>query len=118
MKLGKFIALLGLIFMTLGLIYAFMYGDFFEDGGKLLRNPWGIMSMIDLYVGFTLFSMWIFFREKNLLVKIIWIIAMMILGFFTGALYIIYAFYSSKDDWLKFFLGHKKESILKNTKEW
>lgn len=116
MKLGKTIAWLGLLFMTLGLINGFMNGDFFVDGGALLSNPWGVMSMIDLYVGFTLFSMWIYFREKSLIAKILWIVAMMILGFFTGALYILYAFYTSKGDWLNFYLGHRKMQILNQNK--
>lgn len=109
MRLGKIIAWLGLIAMTFGLINGFMNGDFFVDGGKLFDNPWGIMSLIDLYVGFTLFSMWIYFREHSMLSKILWIVAMMILGFFTGALYILYAFHQSKGDWNTFFFGANKQ---------
>ena len=38
MKLGKIIAWLGLIAMTLGLMNGFMNGDFFVDGGKLFED--------------------------------------------------------------------------------
>ena len=31
----------------------------------LISNPWGIVSLVDLYVGFTVFSMWIWFREAD-----------------------------------------------------
>ncbi len=117
MRTGKWIAWIGLLAMTLGLTNGFWGGDFFVDGGALLENPWGIMSLIDLYVGFTLFSMWIYFREKSSVAKVIWILAMMILGFFTGALYILYAFYTCKSDWLTFFLGHRKASILKSAEK-
>jgi hypothetical protein len=114
MRTGKWIAWIGLLAMTLGLTNGFLNGDFFVDGGALFENPWGVMSLIDLYVGFTLFSMWIYFREKSSVAKFVWIMAMMILGFFTGALYILYAFYTCKADWLTFFLGHRKASILKS----
>lgn len=117
MRIGKWIAWLGLFAMTLGLINGFINGDFFVDGGALFDNPWGVMSLIDLYVGFTLFSMWIYFREKSTLAKIIWIAAMMILGFFTGALYILYAFYTCKGDWLTFFLGYEKDALIGSSKK-
>lgn len=116
MKIGKIIAWIGLFAMTAGLLNGFINGDFFKDGALLFDNPWGIMSLVDLYVGFTLFSMWIFFREKHLVAKLIWTVAMMVLGFFTGALYILYAFYTSENDWLSFFLGAKKEALLKQKK--
>ena len=38
---------------------------------------------------------------------------MMILGFFTACVYILIGLYTSKGDWLKFFLGHQKENIIK-----
>jgi len=100
--------------MTLGLVNGFLNGDFLKDGALLLDNPWGVMSLIDLYVGFTLFSMWIAFREKSLMAKVIWIVAMMILGFFTGALYMLYVFYTCNEDWTTFFLGARKAPSRKS----
>lgn len=100
--------------MTLGLANGFINGNFSEDGAKLLSNPWGVMSMIDLYVGFVLFSMWIVFREKNMLLIIVLILLMMIFGFLTASIYIVANLYLSKGDWLKFFLGSKKDSLLEN----
>lgn len=115
MKAGKIITWIGLTAMTVGLLNGFIKGDFLADGSKLLSNPWGIMSMIDLYVGFTLFSLWIAFREKNVVSAFVWIILMMGLGFFAGCLYILMAFYTSPGDWLKFFLGSRKEIVLKES---
>jgi drug/metabolite transporter (DMT)-like permease len=115
MKAGKIITWIGLAAMTFGLLNGFINGDFLEDGSKLLSNPWGIMSMIDLYVGFTLFSLWIAFREKNAVSAGVWIVLMMVLGFFTACIYMLIAFYASQGDWLKFFLGSRKESVLKES---
>lgn len=99
MKAAKLIAWIGLLAMTAGLANGFINGDFFKDGQMLLQNPWGVMSLIDLYVGFILFSMWIAHREKSLAAAIIWILLMMILGFFTGSLYVLVALYQSHGDW-------------------
>ncbi|MGB4659757.1 MAG: DUF1475 family protein [Mobilitalea sp.] len=105
MKLAKIITWIGLGAMTFGLINGFINGDFINDGKKLLSNPWGIMSMIDLYVGFTLFSMWIFYREKNIVKSLVWSILMMVLGFFTACVYVLLALYKSKGNWDRFFRG-------------
>ncbi|MBM3179246.1 MAG: DUF1475 domain-containing protein [Chloroflexi bacterium] len=73
--------------MTAVLIYGFTIGDFAGEGGQLAVLPWGIVSLVDLYTGFTLFSMWIIYREKSLPAAILWTIAMLTLGFFAGSLY-------------------------------
>jgi len=112
MKVAKIISLVGVIAMTIVLLNGFINGSFFDDGTIILNNPWGIVSLVDLYVGFILFAMWIYFRETNLLKSIIWILALMILGFFTGALYVLITLYKANDDWVIFFLGHDKAKQL------
>ena len=106
MTIAKVIALIGLLAMTGILIYGFTVGDFFTEGSRLLAMPWGIVSLVDLYVGFALFSCWIAFREKKLLPSIIWIVLMMVLGFWTGALYTFLALQSSRGDWKRFWYGN------------
>ena len=112
MKTAKIIAIVGLFAMTAVLANGFINGDFTQDGAALLANPWGMVSFVDLYVGFSLFSIWIAFREKKILVAIFWIILMMVLGFFTGSLYLLLALLRAKGDWLAFFLGDRKSQIL------
>lgn len=107
MKIAKVIALLGLLSMTGVLIYGFTVGNFSIDGAEILANPWGIVSLMDLYVGFTLFSCWIVFREKTWLPSIIWMILMMVLGFWTGALYTLIALQTSENDWKRFWYGKR-----------
>lgn len=106
MKIASGIALLGLIAMTAVLIFAFTQGDFFSEGSKLLSMPWGIVSMVDLYVGFTLFSAWIVYREKSVSRSILWVVLMMVLGFFTASLYILLALRDSDGDWNRFWVGN------------
>lgn len=105
MKLAKTISILGLLAMTAGILYALTSGDFAADGAAILSNPWGIVSMVDLYTGFILFSMWIVFREKAVLPSIVWVVLMLTLGFWTGALYTVIALFTSGGDWKKFWMG-------------
>ncbi len=112
MKLTKLVAVLGLTAMTAVILNGFLNGSFSQDGAELLANPWGIVSLVDLYVGFIIFSLWIAFREKSPITAGLWIILMMVLGFFTASLYLIIVIRQSRGDWLTFFLGARKEKLL------
>ena len=105
MKTGKLISIIGLLAMTAVLIYGFTIGDFAGEGITLLKMPWGIVSLVDLYTGFMLFSGWIIYREKSLVAAIIWTVAMLTLGFWAGSLYALIALFRSEGDWRKFWLG-------------
>jgi hypothetical protein len=107
MKIAKGIAWLGLLAMTAVLIYGFTIGDFSTEGSKLIAMPWGIVSLVDLYVGFALFSCWIVFREKTLLTSLIRVVLMMVLGFWAGALYTLIALQTSDNDWKRFWYGKR-----------
>lgn len=107
MRIAKFIALAGLLAMTGILIYGFTVGNFSAEGAKLLAMPWGIVSLVDLYVGFVLFSCWIVFREKAWLPSVIWVVLMMVLGFWAGALYTFLALQTSGGDWKRFWYGKR-----------
>lgn len=107
MKIAKGIALLGLLAMTAVLIYGFTVGDFAAEGKQLLSMPWGIVSLVDLYVGFVLFSGWIIYREKSAVPSVIWVVLMMVLGFWTASLYALIALQTSGGDWRRFWLGRR-----------
>jgi hypothetical protein len=107
MTIAKVIAAVGLLAMTIVLIYGFAVGDFGGEGARLLRMPWGLVSLVDLYVGFALFSVWIVYRERSGWRSVIWVILMMILGFWTGALYTLLALLRSGGDWRRFWLGRR-----------
>ena len=109
MKFAKLISFLGILAMTAVLIYGFTVGNFSVDGAELLQNPWGIVSMVDLYTGFALFSGWIVYREKSFLRSLIWVVLMMVLGFFTASLYVFISLNTSGGDWKKFWMGQRAD---------
>jgi hypothetical protein len=111
MKIAKVIALAGLLAMTGILIYGFTIGDLFAEGARLLSMPWGIVSLVDLYVGFALFSCWIVYREKALLSSALWVVLMMVLGFWAGALYTFIALQTSGGNWERFWYGNRVKSM-------
>jgi hypothetical protein len=107
MRIAKLIALLGLLAMTAVLVYGFTVGDFAAEGRQLLSMPWGIVSLVDLYVGFMLFSGWIVYRERSAARSVVWVVLMMVLGFWTASLYTLIALQTSGGDWRHFWLGRR-----------
>jgi hypothetical protein len=107
MKLAKAITLLGVVAMSVVLIYAFTTGSLRQEGSALLSMPWGIVSLVDLYVGFILFSGWIVYRERALIPSVIWVVLMMVLGFFTASVYVFIALQTSGGDWRRFWMGRR-----------
>lgn len=105
MKIAKGISLIIAILMAAGIIYSLTTSDFSAEGTQLLALTWGKMSMLDLYSGFTLFSLWIAFREKVWWQAAVWIFFMMTLGFLTGAVYTFYALQTARGSWPKFWMG-------------
>jgi len=97
-----------------GNVYKFIWDGLKGNLSQILANPWGIVSLVDLYVRFALFPMWIAFGEKILPVAIFWLVLMMVLGFFTGSLYALIALYRSKGDWKTFFFGDRKEQVIES----
>ena len=93
--------------MTAVLVYGFAAGDFATEGKQLLSMPWGIVSLVDLYVGFVLFSGWIVYRERSALRSVVWVALMMVLGFWTASLYTLIALQTSGGDWRRFWLGKR-----------
>jgi O-antigen/teichoic acid export membrane protein len=107
MRLAKLISLAGIIAMGGILLYAFTTGNFAEEGSQLLAMPWGIVSLVDLYVGFSLFSVWIVYRENSAGRSLVWIVLVMVLGFFTASLYMFLALQASGGSWERFWLGKR-----------
>ena len=107
MRVAKAVSLIGVIAMTSVLVYAFATGDIAQEGSVLLSMPWGVVSLVDLYVGFFLFSGWIVYRERSLGRSLVWVILMMVLGFFTASLYTFIALQTSGGDWRRFWLGKR-----------
>ena len=62
------------------IIWAFGAGDFGASFSAILVDPWGIVALADLYLGFVLFAFIIAGFEASPLRATAWIVALVILG--------------------------------------
>ncbi|MDK2981192.1 MAG: hypothetical protein PWQ55_1539 [Chloroflexota bacterium] len=112
MKIAKWIAFLGALAQGGILIYGFTRGDFSAAGDFFTNDPWGIVSLVDVYVGFTFFSAWVVYRETHWWSAVLWVAAIMILGNFPAGVYAFLALQRSDNNWQKFWMGrhYQKEA--------
>ena len=61
----------------------------FDDGGKILEEPWGVVTMVDLYVGFTVAGLIILIVEPNKWVGAAWAAPIFILGNVVTAVWLV-----------------------------
>jgi hypothetical protein len=111
MRIAKVVALLGALIMGCALIYGFTVGDFTGEGAQLLAMPWGVVSLVDVYTMFTLFSVWVVYREKSIPRSAIWVLFIMVLGAFICSIYALIALQTSGGDWKRFWLGHRVQDL-------
>jgi hypothetical protein len=105
MKVAKIVAMLGVLAMGTMLIYSFAVGDFGGEGKELLAMPWGVTSIVDVYTGVSLFSIWVVYRERSLPRSLAWIAGFIVLGFFAVSVYTLLALQNSAGDWKHFWMG-------------
>lgn len=92
------------VVMFAAIVVATATGDFSSEGSWILDNPWGRMSLIDIYVGIALFAGWVFLRERSPWVAVLWLPAFVVLGNAGTALYAAIAAFRT-DDIRTFLLG-------------
>lgn len=104
------VAWAGFLSMSIALVYAFAAGQFRVDGLKLLDNPWGLATLVDIYVGFALFSCWVVWRETTAKKALMWIALIIVGGNLVSTLYVLIALHESKGNVEAFWHGSRWDS--------
>jgi hypothetical protein len=90
---SRLLAIVFAIVMGGAIMYAVVastppHPDFLAAFGAILAFPWGQVTLLDLYVTFTLFAIIIGLYERTWMHAAAWIIALWILGGFLIAIWI------------------------------
>jgi hypothetical protein len=80
------------VLMTAAIGYGFATGSGFgEEGSQLLGLSWGRVTLVDLYLMLGVFAVWVWRREENKAVALMWTIALMGLGSVAAGAYLFLA---------------------------
>jgi len=104
MKGPLLLGVLGALVMGAGLVYGFTQGGGWGEVRTLVQYPWFNVSLVDVYVGFALFSGWIACRERPL-VSVPLIILVLLLGNIVSCAYLIATALRSRGDRRRFWMG-------------
>ena len=91
--------------MALALIWGVTKGDLWTEGGAILDMPWGLVSLVEIYVGMALFGCWVFWRETSLLRSAAWMVAVALIGNLVSCVYVLLALRAARGDVMRFWLG-------------
>lgn len=54
---------------------------------EVATHPWFIATLFDAYWGFLTFYCWVFYLERNILSRVLWLVAILLLGNIAMAVY-------------------------------
>ncbi|MGD2060528.1 MAG: DUF1475 family protein [Acidimicrobiia bacterium] len=97
MRLVRFLAVALTLVMAATVVYGLVSGDFGDEGAEILGLAWGRVTLIDLYVGLIVFGAWIAIRETSWAARIMWWVALVVLGNLAAAAYLLVASFTSND---------------------
>ena len=103
-----------LILLFLAVIAAMLYvttvasldRNVLEGGVGLWPDPWFVATLADAYFGFLTFYVWVAYKETRWTARIAWFIAIMLLGNFAMAAYVLLQLFRMKpgDPWSRLLL--------------
>ncbi len=70
-------------------VWAGLQINLFDAWPDYKQNPWAIATLVDAYAGFVTFYVWLAWRERSQLSRILWFILVMGLGNISMAFYVL-----------------------------
>jgi len=78
-----------LLSMMASTFWASMDRSVFQTGRGLWPDPWFLTTLLDAYLGFLLFYVWVAYKERTTLSRILWFLLIMALGNMAAAFYVL-----------------------------
>ncbi len=83
-------------FMVYLVIVTSIKSNMFKLPSAVVNEPWFQTTLVDFYFLVTILSVWVIYKEKNILATILWIVAFICLGSIAACLYVLIQFMSLK----------------------
>ncbi len=82
-----FLSVLSFLFLLL-IVWAGLKSPISESSALFFSDPWGIVALVDLYIGFFLFILFLSFFESSKAKLLTWSVALLVLGNLVSVLYV------------------------------
>ncbi len=77
--------------------WASLQGSLFAIPREVFTHPWFIATLFDAYLGFLTFYVWQAWKEQSLPARVLWFIAVMLLGNLAMAIYLLVELFRIKE---------------------
>jgi hypothetical protein len=74
--------------LSIAIVWAGLTANFWESFGRIIADPWGIVTLLDLYIGFIVASVLIYVVERGRIIAWVVIVPMFFLGNVITALWL------------------------------
>ena len=88
--------LTGMLWVT---VVASIERNVLEAGSELMTDAWFRATLADAYFGFITFFTWVAYRETSWTARVLWLIAMLLLGNMAMAIYVLLQLRRANPDW-------------------
>lgn len=88
-RLLKIFFVIVLIVMTWGTVSACLDRGVMTALRELWPDPWFKVTIYDTYFAFLTFYLWVFYKETSTALRLLWLAAVLLLGNFTIAAYML-----------------------------
>lgn len=78
--------------------WASTYENIIAAIARLIKEPWVVATLFDAYFGFLTFFVWVCYKEVKALNKVLWFVAIMVLGNIAMSVYVLLEIHRLKDD--------------------
>ena len=78
--------------------WASSYENVIAATKRLVAEPWMVATLFDAYFGFLTFFVWVCYKEVKAVQKLIWFVAIMILGNIAMSVYVLLEVRRLKDN--------------------
>lgn len=79
------------VVMAAVIVWAGIQQPIGENFATITDLPWGVVSLVDLYLGLAIIGVWVVYRESTLVGRLSWIIALVVLGNLAAGAYLALA---------------------------
>ena len=87
-----------LIFMCYEVISTSLESNLFVEWNFLGSIPWMRATLWDFYANVLVIFLWVCFKEKNIILKIIWLILLVCLGSIASCIYVLIQLFKLKKE--------------------
>jgi hypothetical protein len=86
------------LWMTTATIRTSMQVSLWDAMPAFAASPWSMATLYDAYCGFLTFYVWVFYKEPGWTARVLWFLAIMVLGNIAMSVYVLIQLFRLKAD--------------------